>query len=294
MLSMRSAVQLPRRKPSRSGLASTVLAALCLSLAVPGVASAQMDSAPQAAQPQTSFPLIANLTLGSDVVLTGTIRKMDRLAGREALSAPEGFNRYVMRVDVTGVLVAPRAVPGEITYIWDAPEAVYGKRPKLKGENVLLFLRAVPGNDRTYQLTAQNAQLRNSGQAVEMVRSIAADPIRSSGFAHRVTGVVDATRMQRASDEGFGTHFLIETAGKGLMTVSVPEGSGNRTISVMLPDSLGESRPLEKNSLVGYFLACGLPTNLPAPVLETAAAIGDVAAVKADYQYLRDTVGPCQ
>lgn len=294
MVAMRSAVQLIRWKPSRPGLVGMVLTALCLGLPMAAPASAQTESAQNPAQPPASYPVIANLTLGSDVVLTGTIRKMDRLAGRDALTAPEGFNRYVMQVDVTGVLVAPRAVPGEITYVWDAPEAVYGKRPKLKGETVLLFLRAVPGNDRLYQLTAQNAQLRAPGQAVEMVRSISADPIRASGFAHRVTGVVDATRMQRASDESFGTHFLVETASKGLMTVSVPEGSGNRAIRVMLPDSLGESRLLEKNSLVGYFLACGLPAALPAPVLETAAAIGDVAAVKADYQHLRNAVGPCQ
>lgn len=293
MLPMRSAVQIKRRALRLPGLFTTALAASCLGLAAPQAAVAQAESA-QAAANGASYPLIANLTLGSDVVLTGTVRKMERLSGRDALSAPEGVNRYLMRVEVSGVLLAPRAVPGEISYIWDAPEAVYGKRPKLKGESVLLFLRAVPGNDRLYQLSARNAQIRNPEQAIAMVRSIAADPIRLSGFGYRVTGVVDATRMQRASDEGFGTHFLIETAEKGLMTVSVPEGPANRTITVSLPDSLGESRPLERNSLVGYFLACGLPDTLPEPVLTTAAAIGDVTAVQADYKHLRATVGPCQ
>lgn len=314
MPTMRQTVSLKRWKPSRSRFASPVAAALALGLALSPALPTPAESAPAVAQTALqaaaqgsaqgsgqnttqggiSYPLIANLTLGSDVVLTGKVRKISRVAGRDALSTPEGFSRHLMRVDVSGVLVAPRAIPGEITYVWDAPESVYGTRPKVKGETVLLFLRAVPGNDRTYQLTAQNGQILSPGQAVEMVRGIAADPIRASGYAHRVTGVVDATRMQRASDENFATHFLIETAEKGLMTVSVPEGAGNRVIRVMLPDSLGESRPLEPNSLVSYFLACGLPAALPAPVLETAAALGDVAAVEADYQYLRDTVGLCQ
>lgn len=265
-----------------------------MGLALPGSASAQAESAQAAGSSQVSYPLVANLTLSSEVVLTGTVRKMDRLSGREALSTPEGFNRYLMTVTVTSVLLAPRAVPGEITYVWDAPEAVYGKRPKLKGESVLLFLRAVPGNDRTYQLAAQNAQIRNPGEAVTMVRSVAADPIRQAGFGHRITGVVDATRLQRATDETFGTHFLLDTASKGMMTVSVPEGSGPRTIRVALPDTPDDARPLERNTLTGYFLACGLPDALPEQVLATAAAIGDLDAVQADYRYLRETVGPCQ
>ena len=268
--------------------------AVGMGMALPAPAFAQADSAQSVGAASISYPLVANLTLGSDVVLTGTIRKMSKLAGKEALSAPEGFSRYLMTVTVTGVLLAPRAVPGEITYVWDAPDAVYGKRPKLKGESVLLFLRAVPGNDRTYQLAAQNAQIRNPDAAVSMVRSVAADPIRLSGFGHRVTGVVDATRLQRASDEDFGTHFLIETASKGLMTVSVTGGASRRAVRVSLPDTPDDIRPLERNSLTGYFLACGLPQQLPEPVLATAAAIGDLQAVQADYAYLRQSVGPCQ
>lgn len=296
MPSMRLTVHFKRQNLTRPSLAGAFCVALGMGLALPGPVSAQAESAQTSGAASVSYPVVANLTLGSDVVLTGAVRKMSKLAGREALSAPEGFNRYLMTVSVTGVLLAPRAVPGEITYVWDAPEAVYGKRPKLKNESVLLFLRAVPGNDRTYQLAAQNAQIRNPDAAVSMVRSVASDPIRLSGFGHRVTGVVDATRLQRASDESFGTHFLIETASKGLMTVSVTEGAGadTRTIRVSLPDTPEESRPLERNSLPGYFLACGLPPKLPEPVLATAAAIGDLQAVQADYTYLRETVGPCQ
>lgn len=294
MLSMRPNVHFKRQKSSRLTLANALLVAVSMGLALPGSASAQAESAQAAGSSQVSYPLVANLTLSSEVVLTGTVRKMDRLSGREALSTPEGFNRYLMTVTVTSVLLAPRAVPGEITYVWDAPEAVYGKRPKLKGESVLLFLRAVPGNDRTYQLAAQNAQIRNPGEAVTMVRSVAADPIRQAGFGHRITGVVDATRLQRATDETFGTHFLLDTASKGMMTVSVPEGSGPRTIRVALPDTPDDARPLERNTLTGYFLACGLPDALPEQVLATAAAIGDLDAVQADYRYLRETVGPCQ
>lgn len=293
MLLMRSTVHFKRQNSTGLSVAGALLMAVGMGLALPGSASAQPESAQTAGMAPISYPLVANLTLSSEVVLTGTVRKMDRLSGREALSVPEGFNRYLMTVTVSGVLLAPRAVPGEITYVWDAPEAVYGKRPKLKGEDVLLFLRAVPGNDRTYQLTAQNAQIRNFEAAANMVRSIAADPIRSSGFGHRVTAVVDATRLQRASDETFGTHFLIDTASKGLMTVSVPEG-GSRTIRVSLPDTPDESRPLERNSLTAYFLACGLPEKLPEPVLATASAIGDLDAVQADYKHLRTVVGPCQ
>ncbi len=298
MVSMRQAVLKARQKVIHSSLASALILASGMGVALTGSASAAQDSALGAttatAGGPATYPLIANLTLGSDVVLTGTVRKMERLAGRDTLSAPEGFSRHLMTVTVTGVLLAPRAVPGEITYVWDAADATFGKRPKLKGEPVLLFLRSVPGNDRAYQLTAQNGQILGQGAAVDMVRDVAADPIRSSGFGHRVTGVVDATRLQRASDETFGTHFLVETASKGLMTVSVPEGSRARTILVSLPDTPDHSTPLKRNSLPGYFLACGLPETLPEPVLQTAAAIGDLNAVQADYKYLRETVGPCQ
>lgn len=294
MVSVRQAVQKKRQKQGRLGRAIALILAASMGSSLPGLASAQSESAQTAASAAVSYPVIANLTLGSDVVLTGTVRKMERLAGRETLSAPEGFSRYLMTVTVTGVLIAPRAVPGEITYIWDAPDAVYGKRPKLKGESVLLFLRATPGNDRAYQLTAGNAQLRNQESALAMVRSVAADPIRKAGFGHRVTGVVDAIRLQRASNEPFGTHFLIETAEKGLMTVSVPEGAGPRPLRISLPDTPDESVPLERNSLPGYFLACGLPETLPEMVLQTAAATGDLNAVQADYTYLRAAVGPCQ
>ena len=293
MLAMRSDVRSMRRKYFSASLASRILLASGLALAAPGLAAAQ--ESPSLGAAGTSYPLIASLTLNSDVVLTATITAIDRQSSKEAPDVQPGYNRFVIRADVTGVLLAPRAVPGEIVYVWDAPEATFGKRPRLKDEPVLLFLRPIPGNDRIYQLVARNAQVLKPGQAVDMVRSVAADPIRAAGFGYRVTGVVDATRMQRRADEDFATHFLIETAQKGMMTVSVPEtASGKGTIQVALPDSLGETRPLERQSLVGYFLACGLPEVLPEQVLETAAAMGDVDAVKADYRRLRETVGPCQ
>ncbi|MCH8684695.1 hypothetical protein [Pedomonas mirosovicensis] len=293
MPSLRSAVQIKRQTSRRSLLATRILLASALALAMPTAVSAQSGTATPAAS--VTYPLVANLTLNADVVLVATIRKLERLSAKEAPGLSEGYNRFVIRANVTGVLLAPRAIPGEITYIWDAPESVYGKRPKLKEETVLLFLRSVPGNDRIYQLVARNAQVLNPSPAIQMVRDVAADPNRATGFGLRVTGVVDATRMQRRSDEDFATHFLIQTAEKGMMTVSVPDtATGAGSIQVAMPDSLGETRPLERNSLVGYFLACGLPDSLPERVLETAAAIGDEAAVKTGYQRLRDTVGPCQ
>lgn len=291
MPAMRSDVQPLRRKFFSLALASRILLFPGLALAAPLPALAQEAPSPAAA----SYAVIASLTLNSDVVLTANITAIDRQSPKDAPDVEPGYNRFVVRAEVTGVLLAPRAVPGEIVYVWDAPEATFGKRPKLKGEPVLLFLRAVPGNDRIYQLVARNAQMLKPGQTVDLVRKVAADPIRSAGLGFRVKGVVDATRMQRHADEPFATHFLIETEQKGLLTVSVPEGArGPGAIQVAMPDSLGESRPLERQSLVAYFLACGLPETLPEPVLETAAAIGDVEAVQADYRHLRQTVGPCQ
>lgn len=293
MLAMRSDVRSMRRKYFSASLASRILLASGLALAAPAAAMAQ--TAPSLAAGDVTYPLIANLTLNADVVLTATISAIDRQSAKEAPDVQPGYNRFVIRAAVTGVLLAPRAVPGEIVYVWDAPEATFGKRPKLKGEPVLLFLRAVPGNDRIYQLVAQNAQMLKPGQAVDLVRKVAADPIRGSGFGYRVTGVADATRMQRRADEDFATHFLVETAEKGMLTVSVPEtAGGGGTIQVELPDSLGETQPLQQQSLLGYFLACGLPESLPESVLETAAAMGDADAVRADYKRLRASVGPCQ
>lgn len=293
---MRQAVQIKRQKWTRPILASYILTAAGLVLALPAPALAQVQpSQAVATATQPTYTALADLTLRSEVVLTANLRKMERLSAKEAPDVPAGYMRFLVRANVTSVLLAPRAVPLEITYLWDAPVPPSGKKPDLKGESVLLFLRTVPGNDRIYQLATANGQVPASPTAIETTRAIAADPIRPFGFGFRITGVVEATRLQRHSEESFATHFLIQTAERGFLTVSVPEAStGSRTIQVELPDSLGDGKPLKRESLIGFFLSCGLPPSLPKDVLATADATGDTQAINADYQLLRREVGPCR
>src|SRR3712207_6874651 len=102
----------------------------------------------------------------------------------------------LIEAQVQNVLVAGGAVPGRITYLWDAPLDARGKPPKPKGASVILFLRPVPGREGQFQLTSRNGQIARTPRSEAAVRRVLADSRSPELRDLRITGIGNAFHVR--------------------------------------------------------------------------------------------------
>lgn len=270
----------------RTGFIAT-LAALMLGAASP-------LSAQTAPASERTFADLADLTLGSPVVLRATILKADKLNRREAPDVPPGRVRMLIDAQVQGVLTARDAVPARISYLWEGSLDARGKAPKLKGMPVLLFLRRVPGREGQYQLTSPNSQIPWSARSEQAARQVLTD-IRSPELRDlRITGVGNAFHVRGSiPGEAESQIFLNTATGRPVSLVVLARPGQARSYSVALSDIIDDAATsVPRDTLMWYKLACALPRSLPPKSVDKLSE-EDRAAVVADYRFVLDSLGPC-
>ncbi len=238
-------------------------------------------AAPAAA---TSFADLAALGLAAPVVVRARVIKAERLGRRDAPDVAEGSARLLVTAMTTTALVAPGEVPAKLTYLVDTPLDPRGRPPKLVGEDDLLFLRpgGAPGE---MVLVAAQGVVPWTPAADAAVRGILTDARR--GDVPEVTGVASAFRVPGAvPGEAESQFFLATRSGKpvSLVVLTRPQG---RTLTVATGDVIDDAaKPVPRETLLWYRLACFLPKVLP-PAVETSI---DIAA---DWRFVLSSLGPC-
>jgi len=272
-------------EPVRIG--TVVAIALALAAPVPSVAQTH----PVAAE---TFVDLADLTLGSPVVLRATIAKADRLNRREAPDVAPGRVRMLVEAQVQNVLVAREVVPARISYLWEGPLDARGKPPRLKGQPVLLFLRRVPGREGQYQLASANGQRTWSERAEAAVRRVLTD-MRSPELRDlRITGIGNAFHVRGSiPGESESQIFLTTASGRPVSLVVLARPGQAKSFSVALSDIIDDAASsVPRDTLMWYKLACTLPPAVPAAAVAELSG-EDRAAVAADYRFVLDSLGPC-
>lgn len=251
---------------------------------------------PATAQTATveGFADLADLTLPAPVVLRATIVKADRLNRKEAPDVPAGRVRFLVEAQVQGVLVSREVVPARIEYLWDGALDARGKPPKLKGADVLLFLRRVPNRAAQYQLTSPRGQVAWTPRADAAVRRVLTD-VRSPELRDlRITGIGNAFHVRGSiPGEAESQIFLTTASGRPVSLVVLSRPGQAKSFSVALSDVIDDAAAsVPRDTLMWYRLACALPAAIP--VAATAELTDeDRAAVAADYRFVQGALGPC-
>lgn len=215
-------------------------------------------AAPAAA---ATYADLAALTLASPVIVRATVAKAERLSAADAPGLAPGTARLLVHARVAAALLAPDAVPADLSYLVETPLDARGRPPRLKDAAVLLFLR--PGTrPGEYALTSTHAQLPDDPPVQATVRAVLAE-MRSG--VPVVTGVTSAFRVPGTVPGEAESQFFLSTADKRPISLVVLTRPGQaRTVTLALGDVIDDAAAgVKPDTLLWYRLACFLPKTLP-------------------------------
>ena len=250
-----------------------------------GLALIFLVAGPARADPD--FAVVADLTFAAPVIVQARIARAERRPDRDSPGLAPGHARLLVTAAIDSAIVAPSAIPAELSWLWDAPLDARGKLEKRKNLAILAWV-GVPDPDGKTRLVAPNAQQPWTSSLDAIVRGIATE--QKSGSIPVITGVASGFRADgTVAGESESQFFLTAADGRGATLVVTTRPGMPRRVTVARGDVIDESAILVKNgSLLWYRLACALPAELP-----TTAGAGD-AALAADWRAAIVSLGPCQ
>ena len=270
--------------------------ALFIGVAPVSPAFAQVGAPSASIQPPaaTDYSRYAAQVIEAPLIIDATVRSAARIRGDEAAGLAPGQVRFYVTADVLSLIRGTTAIPSRIGYLIDLPFDSRGRAPRLNRLRVLLFARPVPGRTGQVQLLSNDAQYDWSPERDALVRRIAREVVLPDA-PPEITGVGNAFHTPGDLPGQGETQIFLLTARNDPISLSIlrrPDGSRNWAVS--LGEIVGEgSRPPERDTLLWYRLACGLPGALPDD--NVAADMPEHAAiVREDYQYVLESLGPCR
>lgn len=272
---------------------SLALAAVLFALPATGMAQ-PVRTMSEMGQPGSPYAEIMSLTLRSPVVADATIRSAARITGPEAAMVPPGWHRYYVTVDLAALLRGEAgSVPPRVGYVLDVPLDARGRPPKLRKSRVMLFARPVAGRPDQIQLIGLNAQQPRTPAIDSATRQVVREVIDPAA-PPAITGISNVFHVPGSLPGEGETQIFLETETGAPVSLLVQRRPGmERRWAVALRDIVDQADgPPERDTLLWYRLACGLPEQLPS---EAIAANSDRDAVTAaeDYQLIRRELGPC-
>jgi hypothetical protein len=269
---------------------SPLLAAAALFAAMPGPAES-IQPAPAAA---VTYADLADLALAAPVAAHVRVARALPVESKRAAGLKPGFARLYVEADVVSLLRAPTELPARLAYVVDLPRAPKGGAPKLrKGTQFLLLGAPVAGRPGELRLIAPDAQLAFDTATAARLRTIVRD-LAAAAAPPRVTGISRAFHVPGAIRGESETQIFLDTATGAPISLNVLRRPGQTpqwaaATGEIVDESAGAA---QRDTLLWYRLACGLPRRLPAAALADAEPSGR-SAIEADYRFVLDQLGPC-
>lgn len=272
----------------------TFLASAALIL---GCWTASAESQPPllpAAGPVATYADLADLALPAQVVAQVRIARASRLKPAEAPGLAAGRTRFLVEADVVSLIRGPGEMPARISYLVDLPNDAGGKPAKLrKKDERLIFAMSVPGRPGELRLVAPSAQIAAAPSDAARLRAILREAVAPRA-APRITGIGKAFHVAGSLPGESETQLFLLTADGRPVSLNVLRRPGEAPRwSVALTEIVDEAAAAPaRDTLLWYRLACGLPRALPPQSLSEAGA-AEAAAIRADYRFVLDRLGPC-
>jgi hypothetical protein len=239
-----------------------------------------------AVRAEPGFVDLADLTTAAPVIVAARVARAERLADRDSPGLAKNHARLLVTAAVDAAIVAPSAIPAELSWLWDAPLDSRGKLAKRKNLPIMAWI-TVPTPDGKARLIAGNGQQPWTPALDAQVRAIASEAL--TGRAPVITGVTNGFRADGTTAGESESQFFLATADGSAATMVVTTRPGSaRTIAVSRGDVIDESAAtVRPGTLLWYRLACALPATLP------AGAGGAEPALAADWAAAIASLGRC-
>jgi hypothetical protein len=252
-------------------------------------ASAQETAAPAPAS--LSYARMADLVASSPAVARVQVRSVKALAPARTPDLAPGRARFFVEAETLGLIRSEGVIAKRISFLVDG-SATNARRPGLKKQLFLVFGR-VSGNVSEFQLTSSTAFIPWSPANEALARKVIAD-VMAEDAPPAVTGINSAFHVPGAILGEGETQIFVETANESTISLSVIRRPDEQPhFSVSLGEIVDESATLpERDTMLWYRLACGLPSQLPALSL-TELDRADAESANRDYNAFRDALGEC-
>jgi hypothetical protein len=240
-----------------------------------------------------SYPKTASLILRAPLAIDVRIRSAQRIRGPESAGVPAGQTRFYVQADVLALIRGNEAVPQRVGYLVDVAADARGRTPKLNRERFLVIARTVAGRPGELQLAGADAHRRWTPELDALVRRITAETVRPDA-PPRITGIGNAFHVPGSLPGEGETQVFLTTDDGRPVSLSILRRPGEETRwAVALSEIVDEAAgPPQRDTLLWYRLACGLPAALPERSLASLDA-ANAGIAREDYQFVRTALGPC-
>jgi hypothetical protein len=246
----------------------------------------------------TPYPVAARLYLSAPVVVRGLVKGQSKLAkkdnaGLPPLPADQG--RAMLEMELQGALKAPDALPSTLKFLWQGPLDAKAKMPNFKKQILLAFLTSVTANGATgYGLIDVNS-IKSWSQAEEAqlraIASAAQDPAQR-GLAIKAVRTAFVTVPEDGNSEPY-VHILFDTQNRAPLAAIMTKQTTGWALRTTLTDLDQDAIAVQRQSLLWYHMACGLPASPPPAVANQASDAEKVLAVEA-WSAMLEQLGPCR
>jgi len=281
-----------RRPARRHDFCAIVLSAALLAGFPQSSAIAQAPAAaPAAAGPTIAYAHVADLVTAASAIATVRIRSVVPVPAARAPGLAPGLARYFVEADTTGLIRGNSSVARRISFLLDLPVG-NGRTPDLKKRSFLIF-GSIGERVDYFQLLSSRAMIEWTAANEAQVRKVLAD-VLAADSPPAITGISSAFHVA-GSIQGEGeTQVFLETADGSPISLSIIRRPDEKPLfSAALGEVVDDTAAFpDRDTLLWYRLACGLPRSLPVEALD-GLALPDMDAARRDYMAFLDALGPC-
>lgn len=240
-----------------------------------------------------SYAETARRVLAAPLVIDATIKDATKIKGAEAAGIEAGRTRFYVEADVSALIRGTSAMPGTIGYVVDVAPDARGRVPKLRKQRVLLFARPVAGQPAMVQLIGVDSQRLWTPAEDALVRKVVQELVASNA-PPEITGLGNAFHVPGTLPGEGETQIFVTTASGAPVSLQILRRPGEQPRwTVALGEIVDEGAgPPQRDTLLWYRLACGLPRTLPDSSVANETP-ENAAAAREDYQLVLDALGKC-
>jgi hypothetical protein len=237
---------------------------------------------------------LATLSDQSELVVRAQIRRQTSLKPDRAPGLAPGFARLYIEANTLALISGKAGLPASVTYLVDVPLDAKRKVPRLRGRDVVLFARAVPGRPGELQLVSEQAQLAFTPELETRLRPILTELV-SGKAPPRITGISDALAVPGTLVGESETQIFLATANRSPASLTILRRPSQRPEwGVSWGEIIDSAARAPRPETIGWFrLACSLPRQLPSNANLARDANARRLAM-ADYGFVLEQLGPCE
>ncbi|MEP7351256.1 MAG: hypothetical protein ABI668_15060 [Sphingorhabdus sp.] len=236
---------------------------------------------------------VADLAVVSPLIIDATVKKAVKVAPEQSIGVPANMQRMLVEADVLALIRGQGGVTSRVKFLLDLPKDARGKIPKLKKQRLFLLGNSVTGRPGEIRLARPDALIQWSPANDALVRAITQEAVQIDA-AQKITGITSAFYSAgTVLGEGETQVFLKTEKGQPMSLSIISRPGQNKRWAVSTAEVIDESASAPvRHTLLWYRLACGLPRDLNAELVEGADS-DNAARAQADYKFVIEALGPC-